>query len=52
MPTPQLQYVVPGEGMPKLGKPGEKGDLTVKFNIVFPEQIASDKRAALIALLE
>ena len=38
--------------MPKLDKSGEKGDLTVKFDIIFPEQLASDKRAKLIALLE
>jgi DnaJ homolog subfamily B member 4 len=51
MPTPQLQYVVAGEGMPKLGQPGQKGDLTVKFDIVFPEQLTSEKKVALLALL-
>ena len=52
MITPQSEYLIKGEGMPILGQPGKKGDLKVHFNVVFPQQIASDKRDAILKLIE
>ena len=39
MITPQTVHFVKGEGMPKKNKNSEKGDLHIKFNIVFPKEI-------------
>mmetsp|Transcript_33287 Transcript_33287/g.43898 ORF Transcript_33287/g.43898 Transcript_33287/m.43898 type:complete len:359 (-) Transcript_33287:395-1471(-) len=34
--TPQTETLVPGEGMPLPKNPRRKGDMKVKFNIIFP----------------
>lgn len=39
MITPQTQHTIKGEGMPKKEKNIEKGDLHIKFNIIFPKTI-------------
>jgi DnaJ-class molecular chaperone len=39
MITPQTVNLVKGEGMPKKNNNAEKGDLHIKFNIVFPKEI-------------
>ena len=64
--TPQTELVVSGEGMPR-GQTGdvvmdtitqlqkktvqERGDLIVKFNIVFPKRILTEHRLEMLAAL-
>lgn len=43
--------VVRGEGMPVSKAPGTRGDLTLKFDVIFPRSLTADKKAALRALL-
>ncbi|MCQ2818518.1 MAG: DnaJ domain-containing protein [archaeon] len=57
--SPQSVKVVPGEGMPIYSKEIDvndlsvkKGDLYIKFNIIFPEFIDPDKKEKIIKLLE
>ncbi|KAK2077326.1 hypothetical protein QBZ16_004960 [Prototheca wickerhamii] len=51
--TPRSVRVVKGEGMPISKLPGQKGDLHIKFNIVFPKrQLDETETAQLEALLE
>jgi DnaJ-class molecular chaperone len=38
--SPQTRRVIGGKGMPKHEKSGERGDLIVKFDIQFPEELA------------
>ncbi|CAG0896066.1 unnamed protein product [Cyprideis torosa] len=39
--TPQRRHIVPNEGLPFPKEPNRKGDLIVKFDIVFPATISS-----------
>jgi DnaJ-class molecular chaperone len=39
MITPQTVHLVKGEGMPQKNNNKEKGDLHIKFNIIFPKEI-------------
>lgn len=39
MITPQTVHLVKGEGMPQKNNNTEKGDLHIKFNIIFPKEI-------------
>ena len=58
--SPSTVKVIPGEGMPIYDKDlskcrGEKikkGDLYIKFNIIFPEYIDPDKKKRIITLLQ
>uniref|UniRef100_A0A7S3CN57 Chaperone DnaJ C-terminal domain-containing protein n=1 Tax=Strombidium rassoulzadegani TaxID=1082188 RepID=A0A7S3CN57_9SPIT len=47
----QTTHKIPGEGMPrKDGSPG-KGDLYIKFEVIFPSKLNSDARNKIIAVL-
>ena len=37
-------YVIKGQGMPKLNKPTQFGDLVVQFNVEHPKKLASDDK--------
>ena len=58
--SPSTLKVIPGEGMPiydkdlskTRGNKIEKGDLYIKFNIIFPEYIDPDKKKRIITLLQ
>lgn len=53
IPSPQSCHCITGEGMPVVGsKTGEKGDLLVKFDVQFPQQIESTARQQIIDLLD
>nr|CAB3238721.1 hsp40 heat shock protein 40 [Phallusia mammillata] len=41
---PKYTKVIPGEGMPLSKSPTEKGDLTLEFDIQFPERLTSEKK--------
>jgi DnaJ family protein A protein 2 len=43
--------VVPGEGMPKVGNPTQRGDLYLKMKVRMPRDLSPDVRAQLQALL-
>lgn len=49
--SPGYSKVVGNEGMPVSKTPGTKGNLIVRFTIVFPDYIPEDKRTALRNLL-
>ncbi len=56
IPCPEVvafgyEKVVGGEGMPLSKKPGTRGDLIIRFNIVFPEYLSEDKKVQLRKLL-
>lgn len=40
-----------GKGMPVKGKAGQRGDLIVKFDIAFPEELPFEKKKRVIELL-
>lgn len=50
--SPGYLKTVPGEGMPISKSPGSKGDLLIKFNVVFPSYIPESKKTQLRALLK
>ena len=58
--SPSTLKVIPGEGMPiydkdlskTRGNKIKKGDLYIKFNIIFPEYIDPDKKKRIITLLQ
>ena len=58
--SPSTLKVIPGEGMPiydkdlskTRGNKIQKGDLYIKFNIIFPEYIDPDKKKRIITLLQ
>ncbi|KAJ8267027.1 hypothetical protein GJAV_G00137470 [Gymnothorax javanicus] len=41
---PNYHKVVPGEGMPLSDNPGQRGDLILQFDILFPEKLSSEKK--------
>jgi DnaJ family protein B protein 4 len=43
--------VVPGEGMPISKEPGRKGDLHVKFEVVFPQRLSQQQKEQLRHIL-
>ena len=57
--SPSTLKIIPGEGMPiydkdlskTRGNKIQKGDLYIKFNIIFPEYIDPDKKKRIITLL-
>lgn len=49
--SPGYQKVVKGEGMPISKEPGKKGDLVIKFNIIFPKYLSQDQKQKLRELL-
>lgn len=48
--SPYYEKLIPGEGMPLLKKPG-KGDLIIRFHILFPKYLNMTKRNAIRELL-
>ena len=58
--SPSTVKVVPGEGMPIYdkdlskcrGNKIKKGDLYIKFNVIFPEYIEPSKKKRIISLLQ
>lgn len=50
--SPGYLKTVPGEGMPISKSPGSKGDLLIKFNVVFPSYIPESKKTQLRSLLK
>ena len=58
--SPQTQKIVKGEGMPIYMKDidnnnnnmkQKKGDLIIRFDIIFPEYIAPSKKEEIVSLL-
>lgn len=49
--APGATKTVRGEGMPISKAPGTKGDLVIKFNVVFPTHLSEDKKRQLRAVL-
>lgn len=50
--SPQTQRNISGKGMPIKGDISKRGDLLVNFNIIFPEEIAIEKKERIVQLLE
>ncbi|KAF9275839.1 hypothetical protein BGZ68_010467 [Mortierella alpina] len=48
---PGQEEKFPGEGMPISKKPGQKGDLIVKFKVKFPEQLTPSQKEGLRKVL-
>jgi DnaJ family protein B protein 13 len=48
--SPQTRRVIGGKGMPIRGKQG-RGDLIVKFDILFPEEINLEKKRRAVDIL-
>ena len=42
---------IKGEGMPLSKQPHQRGDLVIRFNIIFPKYISEEKKAKLRNLL-
>lgn len=49
--SPSSEHVVPGEGMPVTREPAVKGDLRIKFEVVFPTRLSPEQRASLKSVL-
>lgn len=47
---PQFEKVVPGEGMP-VSRTGQHGNLHIKFDVAFPQQLTEQHRAVLRQVL-
>ena len=50
--TPQTVHTIRGEGMPRKANNKEKGDLYIKFNIIFPQVLKVENKNAIISILE
>ena len=49
--NPDTHKIIPGHGMPFSKEPDKRGDLIVKFNIHFPQQLLPQTRSQLSKLL-
>jgi DnaJ-class molecular chaperone len=49
--SPYYEKFIPGEGMPISKKPGQKGDMVIKFHILFPKYLNGVKRIKIKELL-
>lgn len=49
---PKYEYRIVGAGMPKSKKPGEFGDMLVRFDIQFPEHMTTENRKKVKELVE
>jgi len=49
--TPYYEKKVPGEGMPLSKKPGTRGDLVIRFRVLFPKYLNGAKKVKLRELL-
>jgi len=50
--SPGYSKVIPGEGMPYSREPGKRGDLILRFKIIFPDYVSDQKKAELKRLLQ
>lgn len=50
--SPQTIRVIEGRGMPIKGKSGQRGDLIVKFDIQFPEELSFERKKRVVELLK
>ncbi|XP_020216171.1 dnaJ homolog subfamily B member 4 isoform X2 [Cajanus cajan] len=48
---PDYELVVPNEGMPISKEPGKKGNLRIKFDVVFPSSLASPLKCDITRIL-
>mmetsp|Transcript_4733 Transcript_4733/g.11821 ORF Transcript_4733/g.11821 Transcript_4733/m.11821 type:complete len:282 (-) Transcript_4733:89-934(-) len=49
--SPGYTHIVRGEGMPISKHPGQKGDLHIKFDVLFPTALTEDQKTQLRAIL-
>ena len=49
--TPQTVHKIAGEGMPRKADPSQRGDMFVKFDVVFPAALKTECRRAIIGIL-
>lgn len=49
--SPKTTIIIPGLGFVKSASSQERGDLVVKFNIVFPERIEEAKKIRISEIL-
>jgi len=49
--NPKTRRIVPNEGMPISKRPGERGDLILEFDIVFPKQLSEDQKRSMVKIL-
>jgi DnaJ family protein B protein 4 len=49
--SPGYEKIVRGEGMPNQKNPEQKGDLHIKFEIIFPRSLTEQQRNALRRIL-
>jgi len=49
---PEYVHRLVGEGMPKTKTPGEHGDLLIKFNILFPDNLNEEQRESVARVLD
>lgn len=50
--SPQTRRVIAGRGMPLRADPSKRGDLVVKFDIHFPEELPLEKKRRIVELLQ
>ena len=50
--SPQTRRVLEGRGMPLKGQAGKFGNLIIKFDICFPEELSFEKKKRVIELLK
>ncbi|KAI4314232.1 hypothetical protein L6164_027163 [Bauhinia variegata] len=49
--TPGFELVIPYEGMPKSKEPGKKGNLRIKFDVMFPSRLTTQQKHDLKRIL-
>ncbi|KAL9271912.1 DnaJ homolog subfamily B member 13-like protein [Drosera capensis] len=49
---PESEKVIPGQGMPKAKEEGQRGDLRLKFLVIFPTELSDEKRSEIRSILE
>lgn len=49
--SPYYEKLVPGEGMPNSKAPSQKGDMVIRFHLLFPRYLSDDKKMKLRELL-
>jgi len=49
---PGYEKVIQGQGMPIANEKGQKGDLRIKFQIIFPTHLSSEQRTGLVEVLK
>ncbi|EEA06624.1 heat shock 40 kda protein, putative [Cryptosporidium muris RN66] len=50
--NPKTRKIVPNEGMPIKNQPGQKGDLILEFDIIFPKSLTPEKKKLIKEALE